>query len=73
VRFVGDDFTAAVEDAAALVVVTEWPIFTQYDYGKISAQMGPQPVVYDLRRLLDPQMLKKNFSSAFVLGMGKIN
>lgn len=48
-----DDPYAAMEDAAALVILTEWPEFATLDPTRI-AQTLRNPVVVDTRNLYDP-------------------
>lgn len=47
----------ALESADALVIVTEWPIFTQPDFSQMKALLK-QPVIFDGRNLYDPTLLK---------------
>ena len=46
----------AVEDADALLILTEWPSFKDLDYGRIKALMAG-PFVVDGRNLLDPDTM----------------
>jgi UDPglucose 6-dehydrogenase len=48
-----DDPYGAIEGADAVVIATEWPEFAKLDLGRI-ADLAAQPVVVDLRNLLDP-------------------
>jgi UDPglucose 6-dehydrogenase len=48
-----DDPYSACEGASALVVLTEWPQFCDFDLTKVAALMS-NPAVVDTRNLLDP-------------------
>ncbi len=49
----------AAENADALVILTEWPSFSELDYEKIRAKMASARIV-DSRNLLDPAGLRAN-------------
>ena len=53
----GDAYEAC-QDAAALVVATEWDEFRQLDFDRI-AQVMAQPYVVDARNVLDPAALER--------------
>jgi UDPglucose 6-dehydrogenase len=53
VAFGADPYDAAT-GAAALVIVTEWDAFRALDFGRLRQTMA-EPVVVDLRNLLDPR------------------
>jgi UDPglucose 6-dehydrogenase len=48
----------AAKDAAALVVLTEWPEFRGLDWRALSSVVA-QRVVVDTRNLLDPDVLRR--------------
>jgi UDPglucose 6-dehydrogenase len=51
----------ALEDADALVIVTEWKPYRNPDFARMKATMR-QPIVFDGRNLFDPkQMMKLGF------------
>ncbi|MGH9122781.1 MAG: UDP binding domain-containing protein, partial [Acidimicrobiales bacterium] len=47
---------AACEGASALVVLTEWPQFTQLDLSKVAEVMA-RPALVDTRRLFDAEVV----------------
>ncbi len=51
-----DDPYLVAKDAAALVVLTEWPEFRDLDWPRLAAAVA-RPVVVDTRNLLDPETL----------------
>jgi UDPglucose 6-dehydrogenase len=51
-----DDPYEAVRHADGLLILTEWPCYSQMDYGKIKARMATSCIV-DGRNLLDPRAL----------------
>ncbi|MGW5720936.1 UDP-glucose dehydrogenase family protein [Amycolatopsis sp. NPDC003865] len=55
VQVVDDPYLVA-KDAAALVVLTEWPEFRDLDWARLAASAA-RPVVVDTRNLLDPDAL----------------
>ncbi|WP_439379523.1 UDP-glucose dehydrogenase family protein [Amycolatopsis lexingtonensis] len=55
VQVVDDPYLVA-KDAAALVVLTEWPEFRDLDWPRLAASAA-RPVVVDTRNLLDPAAL----------------
>ena len=57
VRVVTDAYSAC-EDAAVLVVLTEWDEFRWLDFEAVRSKMG-NPVVVDARNLLDPAQLRR--------------
>jgi UDPglucose 6-dehydrogenase len=52
-----DDPYLVAKDAAAIVVLTEWPEFHDLDWSQLAA-IAEQPVVVDTRNLLDPVALE---------------
>jgi UDPglucose 6-dehydrogenase len=53
-----DDPLLAAKDAAALVVLTEWPEFRALDWAAVAGVLA-QRVVVDTRNLLDPDVLRR--------------
>lgn len=51
-----DDAYAAIQDADALVVVTEWPEFRNPDFDKMNQTMKKK-VVFDGRNLFEPEIM----------------
>ncbi|MFC4372964.1 UDP-glucose dehydrogenase family protein [Nocardia halotolerans] len=51
-----DDPYLAAKDAAAIVVLTEWPEFRALDWHKLAGDVE-RPVIVDTRNLLDEQLL----------------
>jgi UDPglucose 6-dehydrogenase len=49
--------TEALRDADAAVIATEWPAFRTLDWNELRGVMR-QPLVFDGRRLLDPDLLR---------------
>ncbi len=58
---------AAVKDADALAVVTEWRIFQSPDFDEIK-QLLKQPVVIDGRNIYDPEMLRQKGFAYYCIG-----
>jgi UDPglucose 6-dehydrogenase len=52
-----DNQTAALEDADALIIVTEWREFRSPDFDNIKAKLK-QPVIFDGRNLYDPKLIR---------------
>jgi UDPglucose 6-dehydrogenase len=50
---------APCEDAAVLVVLTEWDEFRRVDFTKVANLLAPPPRVVDARNLLDPAVLRR--------------
>lgn len=53
----GTDLYSILENADALVLVTEWPEFKKPDFAKVKMLMN-QPVIFDGRNQYDPQDMK---------------
>ena len=65
------DVKDAIKDAHALVVITEWDEFKEYDYSEIYSQMKKPAFIFDGRNILDHSKLT---SIGFhVHGIGKQN
>ena len=58
---------ATLEDADALVVVTEWKEFRSPDFDAIRAQLK-EPLVFDGRNLYDPQQVRDAGLEYFAIG-----
>lgn len=56
VKFV-DEFEMALDDADALVIVTEWKIFKSPNFDVIKHKLN-SPVIFDGRNLYDPEEMK---------------
>jgi len=57
-ELVGDPYEA-LEEADALVVVTEWKIFRSPDLGMMKQRMK-QPVIFDGRNIFDPEQMSRH-------------
>jgi len=53
-----DDPYQAAKDVDALIVLTEWPDFRTLDWARL-AETVRQPVVVDLRNILDPDVIRR--------------
>ncbi len=51
------DHYAALKDADALLIATEWPVFRRPDFAKMRAAMK-QPVIFDGRNIYEPDELQ---------------
>jgi UDPglucose 6-dehydrogenase len=60
----------AIEDAEALVVVTEWQEFRSPDFETLKTRLK-QPVIFDGRNLYDPERLKSLGFRYFAIGRGE--
>lgn len=67
-RFVGDQYEAA-RDADALLVVTEWMQFRHPDFALLREIMR-RPVIFDGRNLYDPQLMRSLGFTYFGIGRG---
>ena len=67
-----DRAESVFEDAAAVVVATEWPEFASLPFGKLRERMA-EPLLIDGRRLLDPSLLRSIGYRVSVLGTGEIS
>ncbi len=61
---------AAIQDADALAVVTEWSEFRSPDYDRLKAQLK-QPVIFDGRNLYDPGFLARLGITYYGIGRGR--
>jgi len=62
----------AVQDAHAIVVLTEWEEFKTYDYADFYQRMMKPAFVFDGRNLLDPFKLESIGFEAHMLGKSRI-
>lgn len=60
---------AALQDADALVVITEWNVFRSPDFSAIKATLK-QPVIFDGRNLYDPSRLQTEGFVYYGIGRG---
>lgn len=60
-----------LDDADALVIVTEWNIFRSPDFERIKSSLK-QPVIFDGRNLYDPDYLNELGIEYYGIGQGKI-
>jgi UDPglucose 6-dehydrogenase len=60
---------ATLEDADALVVITEWNEFRSPDFGELKARLR-EPVIFDGRNLYDPDYLGQLGFSYYGIGRG---
>jgi UDPglucose 6-dehydrogenase len=58
----------ACEGASALLVLTEWPEFTEADPNLVKAKLTSSPFIFDTRRVLDPKKWAAVFSNFKVTG-----
>lgn len=59
--------TAALEDADALVIVTEWREFRSPDFAMIKSKLK-HPVIFDGRNLYDPKLVRAMGIEYFAIG-----
>jgi UDPglucose 6-dehydrogenase len=60
---------AALHEADALVIVTEWRAFRSPDFMAIKAALK-QPVIFDGRNIYDPERLRKEGFIHYGIGLG---
>lgn len=60
----------ALQDADALVVVTEWNEFRSPDFARIKTLLK-EPVIFDGRNIYDPGLLSDNGFHYYAIGRGK--
>jgi UDPglucose 6-dehydrogenase len=58
----------ACEGASALLVLTEWPEFTEVDPNLVKEKLTPSPLIFDTRRVLDPKIWSDVFSNFRIVG-----
>ncbi len=61
---------AALQNADALIICTEWPAFRAPDFGYIKAQLK-QPVIFDGRNLYDPVHMREKGIVYYGIGRGE--
>ena len=61
---------AALENADALAIVTEWPVFYSPDFEVIKKQLK-QATIFDGRNLYDPNYLKQQGFKYYAIGRGE--
>jgi UDPglucose 6-dehydrogenase len=66
-----DNPDEALDDADALLVVTEWQSFRSPDFQKIRSRLSA-PVIFDGRNLYDPEMLRREGFSYYSIGRKEI-
>jgi UDPglucose 6-dehydrogenase len=64
-----DDQESTLQDADALVVVTEWQVFRSPDFEQIK-QALVEPVIFDGRNIYDPKQLNEAGFSYYAIGRG---
>ncbi|HEX6320488.1 MAG TPA: UDP binding domain-containing protein, partial [Burkholderiales bacterium] len=62
-----DSAAAALEEADALAIITEWQEFRSPDFGAIKAALKT-PAIFDGRNLYDPKVLKAAGLEYFPIG-----
>ncbi len=60
-----DDAMAAVRDADALVILTDWKAFKSPDFGVLKTSLR-QPVIFDGRNLYEPDIRNQGFAYAAI-------
>ena len=65
-----DTAEAALKDADALVIVTEWRVFQAPDFDRIKAELK-QPLIFDGRNLFEPAVLKAKGFHYYAIGRGE--
>jgi UDPglucose 6-dehydrogenase len=71
VRYAGDNYSA-LENADALVVVTEWNEFRVVDLQKVKSLLH-EAVIFDGRNIYDPEAMKKAGFKYFGIGRKNLN
>ncbi len=67
-----DDMYESLNDADALLIVTEWPEFRVPDFTEVSKRLK-QKVLFDGRNIFDPQDMKKLEYSYYCIGINTTN
>jgi UDPglucose 6-dehydrogenase len=62
------DVFAAAKDSHALVILTEWDEFKEYDYEKIYKIMEKPAFIFDGRRILDHKKLREIGFETYCVG-----
>jgi UDP-glucose 6-dehydrogenase len=63
-----EDAISACQDAHAIVVITEWKVFTTYDYAKLYEIMKKPSFVFDGRNILDHSRLREIGFNVLAIG-----
>jgi UDPglucose 6-dehydrogenase len=63
---------AALENADALVVMTEWKVFRSPDFDLIKQKLH-SPIILDGRNIYDPEVLEQQGFTYYAIGRGKID
>jgi UDPglucose 6-dehydrogenase len=58
----------ACEGASALLVLTEWPEFTEVDPNLVKEKLTSAPLIFDTRRVLNPKKWSEVFGNFRVVG-----
>ncbi|MAA78541.1 MAG: UDP-glucose 6-dehydrogenase [Deltaproteobacteria bacterium] len=66
-----DDAMSALNDADALLLITEWKQFRTVDWASVKSQLK-EPVVYDGRNIYDPVSMKENGFEYYGIGRRQI-
>jgi len=62
---------AALENADALMIMTEWPVFRTPDFNLMKSKMR-EPVIFDGRNLYDPDIMKENGFNYISIGRKEV-
>jgi len=66
-----NDLYAVLQDADALVILTEWKHFWSPDFERIRTMMR-QPVIFDGRNLYEPERMQQKGFHYFAVGRGEV-
>jgi len=61
----------ALQDADALIIVTEWKVFWSPDFSMIKKQLK-EPIIFDGRNIYDPAVLTAEGFTYYGIGRGKV-
>ena len=64
------DFYSAAKDSDAILILTEWEIYRNIDWLKIKEKMRKPAWVFDTRKLIDPNHIKKTGLNVWQIGYG---
>ena len=62
-----------IKDAHAIVILTEWNIFKEYDYEEFYNKMSKPAYVFDGRRIIDKKKLTEIGFDVYQIGSSKNN
>ena len=68
---VSSDFELAAKDSDAIIILTEWDIYKKIDWFKIEKLMRKPAWVFDTRKLIDPNVIKKTNLNFWQIGYGQ--